>query len=35
MMIVKDLEEFIYESYYRQIGFTKEGSYCFLSLKNV
>lgn len=33
MMIVKDLKEFIYENYYRRIGFTKEGSYC--SLKNV
>ena len=26
-MMVKDLREFIFENYHKQIGFTKEGSY--------
>ena len=28
--MVKDLREFIFENYYKQIGFTKEDSYYLL-----
>ena len=29
-MMVRDLKEFIFENYYKQIGFTKEDSYYLL-----
>lgn len=31
-MTVKDLKEFIYDNYYKQIGFNKEDSYCLLKV---
>ena len=32
-MTMKDLREFLFENYYKQIGFTKKDSYCSLKMR--